>query len=118
MKLTPASSARWMMRIDSSWSGSPHAPNIIAPRQSGLTLTPVLPSVRYSIQRTYPELEVEQCALGVKPAGVARERAVRADHAVAGHDDRERVAAVGASDGAGDAAGLAREGALWGGLAA
>src|SRR5215218_1698482 len=46
MKLMPASSARWMIRIDSSWSVSPQAPNIIAPRQSGLTLTPVCPSVR------------------------------------------------------------------------
>src|SRR6188472_2543488 len=45
-KLIPASSARWMMRIDSSWSALPQAPNIIAPRQRGLTLTPVCPSVR------------------------------------------------------------------------
>ena len=29
-----------MIRIDSSWSGLPQAPNIIAPRQSGLTSTP------------------------------------------------------------------------------
>jgi len=36
-KLMPASSARWMTAIDASWSGLPHAPNIIAPRQSGLT---------------------------------------------------------------------------------
>src|SRR5476649_102090 len=48
MKLIPASSARWMMRIESSWSVLPQAPNIIAPRQSGLTLTPVLPSLRRS----------------------------------------------------------------------
>ncbi len=32
-KLTPASSAAWMIRMLSSWSGLPHAPNIIAPRQ-------------------------------------------------------------------------------------
>src|ERR1700678_610439 len=49
MKLIPASSARWMILIDSSWSGLPHAPNIIAPRHIGLTLTPVAPSGRYSI---------------------------------------------------------------------
>jgi hypothetical protein len=36
-----------MMRMDSSWSGLPAAPNIIAPRQYGLTLIPVRPSVRY-----------------------------------------------------------------------
>src|SRR5436190_12958583 len=46
MKLIPASSARWMIRIDSSWSVLPHSPNIIAPRQSGLTLTPVIPRLR------------------------------------------------------------------------
>src|SRR5215210_1421071 len=49
MKLMPASSAAWMMRMLSSWSGLPHAPNIIAPRQSGETLTPVRPSERCSM---------------------------------------------------------------------
>jgi hypothetical protein len=49
MKLTPASSARWMIRTDSSWSVLPHAPNIIAPRQSGLTVMPVRPSVLVSM---------------------------------------------------------------------
>jgi hypothetical protein len=38
-----------MIRIDSSWSVLPHAPNIIAPRQSGLTSTPVVPRARCSI---------------------------------------------------------------------
>ena len=38
MKLMPASSAWWMIRIESSWSVLPQAPNIIAPRHSGLTL--------------------------------------------------------------------------------
>src|SRR3954453_15347064 len=46
MKLMPASRAAWMMRTDSSWSVLPQAPNIIAPRHSGLTLTPVLPKLR------------------------------------------------------------------------
>src|SRR3954465_10080381 len=46
MKLMPPSRARWMIEMDSSWSRLPHAPNIIAPRQSGLTLTPVRPRVR------------------------------------------------------------------------
>src|SRR4051794_21107487 len=49
MKLMPASSARWMIEIDLSWSVSPQAPNIIAPRQSGLTWTPVVPRLRISI---------------------------------------------------------------------
>src|ERR1700691_4397018 len=56
MKLMPASSARWMMRIESSWSVLPHAPNIIAPRHSGLTLTPVLPSLRCSIAIFLPPM--------------------------------------------------------------
>ena len=43
MKLTPASSARWMMRTESSWSVLPQAPNIIVPRQSFETWTPVRP---------------------------------------------------------------------------
>jgi hypothetical protein len=46
-KLIPASRALWMIRIESSWSGLPMAPNIMAPRQYGLTLMPVRPSVRY-----------------------------------------------------------------------
>src|SRR5215207_7455884 len=100
----PASSAAWMIRIDFSWSGSPHAPNIIAPRHSGLTLTPVLPRLRYSmIQRRYPSLVVEQRALGRQAPGVAGQRAVGADHAVAGDDDRDLVAAVGAADRSRDA---------------
>src|SRR3954454_522777 len=45
----PASSAAWMMRIDSSWSGLPHEPNIIAPRHSLLTETPVRPRGRSSM---------------------------------------------------------------------
>src|SRR3954453_7595395 len=52
MKLIPASSARWMMRTESLWSVLPQAPNIIAPRQSGLTCTPVRPSGRISMAAT------------------------------------------------------------------
>src|SRR6185295_16077024 len=47
MKLMPASSAAWMIAIDSSWSGLPQAPNIIAPRQRGLTRRPVRPRLRW-----------------------------------------------------------------------
>src|ERR1700712_4387964 len=43
MKVMPASSARWMIAIDAPWSGLPKAPNIIAPRHSGVTETPVGP---------------------------------------------------------------------------
>src|SRR5690348_5078468 len=49
MKLMPESSARWMIRIDSFSSLLPQSPNIMAPRQSGLTYMPVRPSVRCSI---------------------------------------------------------------------
>ena len=38
-----------MIAIESSWSVLPQAPNIIAPRHSGLTLMPVAPSLRCSI---------------------------------------------------------------------
>src|SRR3954471_18650002 len=51
-KLMPASSARWMIRIESSWSVLPQAPNIMAPRHSGLTCTPVRPSERSSMRGT------------------------------------------------------------------
>src|SRR5207302_398458 len=51
-KLIPASSARWTIRTHSSSSVLPHSPNIIAPRHCALTLTPVRPSVLYSIEQT------------------------------------------------------------------
>src|SRR6476660_151098 len=49
MKLIPASSARWMMRVLSARSSLPQGPNIIAPRHKGLTCTPVRPRGRYSM---------------------------------------------------------------------
>jgi hypothetical protein len=48
----PASSARWMMRMESASSLFPHGPNIIAPRHSGLTETPVRPSTLFFIAMT------------------------------------------------------------------
>src|ERR1700748_513033 len=54
MKLIPASSARWTIRTHSSWSFSPQAPNIMAPRHKGLTCTPVRPSNRWFMYRTVP----------------------------------------------------------------
>src|SRR4029078_847797 len=72
-KLIPASRARWMIRIESSWSVLPHAPNIIAPRQRGLTSTPVRPSVRSSIMPApRPDDEVRQVA---RAKGHARDEA-------------------------------------------
>src|SRR5215212_561720 len=59
MKLIPASSAAWMVRIESSWSGLPQAPNIIAPRQSGETWTPVRPSWRCSTVPSLPSGELD-----------------------------------------------------------
>src|SRR5271163_2967110 len=50
MKLMPASRARWMICTASSWSGLPTAPNIIAPRHSWLTETPVRPRGRQSME--------------------------------------------------------------------
>src|SRR5690349_17841856 len=46
-------------------------------------------------------LQVEQGSLAVEATAVAGEGAVGADHAVAGDDDRDRVAAVGGADDAG-----------------
>src|SRR3954453_20705232 len=63
MKLMPASSAAWMMRTDSSWSALPQSPNIMAPRQSGLTLTPVHPRLRSSMA---PHL-VDRREAGLEP---------------------------------------------------
>src|SRR4051794_35875971 len=55
-KLAPASRARWMMRIESSWSGVPQAPNIMVPRHSFETSTPVRPSGRYSMLVPWSEV--------------------------------------------------------------
>jgi hypothetical protein len=44
--LIPWSSAAWMIRAESSWSGLPTDPNIMAPRQWTLTWIPVPPSTR------------------------------------------------------------------------
>src|SRR3954467_3750628 len=84
MKLMPASSAAWRIRIDSSWSALPHWPNIIAPRQSGLTFTPVLPKLRrcmaaHLVDRREPRLEsVAGGAQGAPPdAGALRARKPR-----------------------------------------
>src|SRR5258707_5874021 len=43
--------------------------------------------------------ELEQFRLAPEPSGVSREAAVGADHAVARHDDRERIAASGRTRG-------------------
>src|SRR5215475_4026177 len=46
------------------------------------------------VEAVHARLEVEQEPLAVEPAAVAGQAAVRADHAVAGHDQRHGVAAV------------------------
>src|SRR6187551_2925441 len=46
---TPASRASRTIPSDSSYVVSPHAPNIIVPRQNELTVMPVRPRGRYSI---------------------------------------------------------------------
>src|SRR3954470_22530092 len=82
MKLIPPSSARWMIRIDSSWSVSPQAPNIIAPRHSGLTWTPVRPNVRCSmsgklLRQDHRDLDL---AVGDVPVGPQQAGGVLARH--------------------------------------
>src|SRR4051812_37559044 len=56
-----------MMRIESSWSVLPQAPNIIVPRQSFETWTPVRPRGRYSMEVLSFRSEV-----GWLPRGVGR----------------------------------------------
>src|ERR1700744_2931705 len=81
-KLIPASSARWMMRMLSSWSLVPQSPNIIAPRHRLLTETPVRPRMRCSMWLLLwvERWSVAEDGLGdgdgghrVGPAGVERE---------------------------------------------
>ena len=55
-----------MIRIDSSWSGLPQAPNIIAPRHILLTETPVRPSGRCSMVPFVP-----RSVAGYRPAAAA-----------------------------------------------
>ena len=50
-------------------------------------------------ERSLTLLEFEQCTFGRQTAAESRERAIRADHAMTGHDDRDRVGAVGQTDG-------------------
>ena len=102
MKLIPASSAAWMIRIDSSWSGLPQAPNIIAPRQSGLTLTPVRPSGRFRRRLSRPRSasaislttdaarSASSCDLVAGPvARLAVDHAQRAERVAVGVDQRD-----------------------------
>src|SRR5688500_15167267 len=80
MKLMPASSARFMIANDVASSQptwyiidfSSASPNVIAPRQSGDTFTPVLPRLRYSMRPASRRREREsRRALleGTPPAG-------------------------------------------------
>src|ERR1700735_1385930 len=70
MKLMPASIARSMIAMESSWSRLPQAPNIMAPRHSGLTLTPVLPSTRVFMILTLCRGDERRVAAGRGPAGI------------------------------------------------
>src|ERR1700753_2188351 len=81
-KLIPASSARWMMRMLSSWSFVPQSPNIIAPRHRLLTETTVGPTMRccMGLLLWVEGWSVAEDGLGdgdgghrARPAGVERE---------------------------------------------
>src|SRR5215203_4265929 len=63
-KLTPSSMARSMMSAESSSPVRP--PNIMHPRQSSLTFTPVLPRFLYSTPRSF-EVDVHPCKVDVYP---------------------------------------------------
>src|SRR3954451_9084208 len=80
----PASRAAWMIRIDSSWSGLPQDPNIIAPRHILLTETPVRPSRRWSI-RFFSRLVGSGTRSGVVGVAITNDRAIEV-LATAGRD--------------------------------
>src|SRR5690348_17339729 len=101
----PASRARWMMRIESSWSVLPQAPNIIVPRQSCETWTPVRPSGRYSMVDLLvmarsglgdlaPE-GLEGDVLGLGTAAAAGVQTVDGRHLVGGELEVEDVEVLG-----------------------
>src|ERR671935_2252857 len=73
MKLMPASRARWMIPMPSSWSVLPHAPNIMAPRQRGLTLTPVRPSVRSCMSKDATDMSDSDLSAGLLGLGAIGE---------------------------------------------
>ena len=66
-------------------------------RSRGLNAAPAA-SRAWRRPRAGARLETEQRGLAVEAAGVAGQGAVAADDAVAGHDDRDRVAADGGAD--------------------
>src|SRR2546426_1723785 len=75
MKLIPASRARWIIPTHSSRSVLPQAPNIMVPRQSGLTWTPVVPSATYLTPVSLPAGQRSPCEDST-PALVAVHRLV------------------------------------------
>src|SRR4051794_19735971 len=93
MKLIPASSARWMIRIESSRSVLPHAPNIIAPRHSGLTSTPVRPSALVSMLGTL-RVGGERPDQAVGVVGALVRLAVHEEGGRAGHAAGDRALEV------------------------
>src|SRR3954447_25029630 len=98
MKLIPASSARWMIRTESSWSVLPQAPNIIVPRQSGETWTPVRPSGRYSMRsglRDGHAEAFERDGFGLRPAALASVQCVDGGDLVGGELEVEDVDVLG-----------------------
>src|SRR4051812_41060395 len=84
-KLMPASSAQWMMRMESARSSLPQGPNIMAPRHRGLTWTPVRPSGRYCMAVPFFVSGGERLLGGrdgahrTRPAGVERQMGDRLD---------------------------------------
>src|SRR3954471_18951399 len=94
----PASSARWRMRIESSWSVLPQAPNIIVPRQSLETWTPVRPRGRYSIVLGLRDRHAERFQrhrLGLGAAAAAGVQRVDRGELVAGQLEVEDVDVLG-----------------------
>src|SRR5689334_7211032 len=79
-----------MMRIESSWSVLPQAPNIIVPRQSCETWTPLRPRGRYSMGS--PSRGSGGCG---RPAGQQVERLLGRRPGLGGVDGDRRSAVGG-----------------------
>ena len=98
-----------MMRIESSWSVLPQAPNIIVPRQSFETWTPVRPSGRYSMEESPCDAALrvgsgfgdvtaeglERDGLGLWPAATASVKCIDRGHLVGSELEVEDVDVLG-----------------------
>lgn len=60
---------------------------------------PTIPTLEASGRRVLPLFVLEQPTLAVQSSAITGERAVRSYHAVAGHDDADRIGSIGQTHG-------------------